>query len=48
MGHMGGLITPAPGADNTEPVFQIPAGLPSLKRGRLVKKDINNHDVGQY
>ena len=38
MGHMGGLINPAPGADNTEPVFQIPVGLPSLKRGRSVKK----------
>ena len=24
MGHMGGLINPAPGADNTQPVFQIP------------------------
>ena len=37
-GFMGGLITPAPGADNTEPVFQIPVGLPSLERGRRVKK----------
>ena len=38
-GHMGGLISPlAPGADNTEPVFQIPVGLPSLERGRHVKK----------
>ena len=38
MGHMDGLITPALGADNTEPVFQIPVGLPSLERGRRVKK----------
>ena len=36
MGH--GLINPATGADNTEPVFQIPVGLPSLERGRRVKK----------
>ena len=42
MGHMGGLINPRPGADNTEPVFQIPVGLPSLKRGRCVKKDISD------
>ena len=38
MGHMGGLINSAPGMDNTEPVFQIPVGLPSLERGRGVKK----------
>ena len=38
MGNMGGLINPAPGADNTEPVFQIPVGLPSLERGCRVKK----------
>ena len=37
MGHMGGLINPAPGVDNTEPVFQIPVGLPSLERGRHKK-----------
>ena len=30
------------GADNTEPVFQIPVGLPSLERGRHAKKkDMN-------
>ena len=38
MGLKGGLINPAPGTDNTEPVFQIPVGLPSLVRGRRVKK----------
>ena len=38
MGHMGGLINHAPGADNTEPVFQIPVGLPNLERGRRDKK----------
>ena len=38
MGHKGGLITPAPGADNTEPVFQIPVGHPNLERGRRVEK----------
>ena len=38
IGHMGGLINPAPGGDNTEPVFQIPVGLSSLERGRRVKK----------
>ena len=27
-----------PGADNTEPVFQIMVDLPSLERGRRVKK----------
>ena len=38
-GHMGGLINPlAPGVDNTELVFQIPVGLPSLERGRHDKK----------
>ena len=31
---MGGLKKPASGAENTEPVFQIPVGLPSLERGR--------------
>ena len=29
-GHKGGLTNPAPGADNAEPVFQTPMGLPSL------------------
>ena len=38
MGHMGSLINPALGEDNTEPLFQILVGLPSLKRGRRVKK----------
>ena len=38
MEHMGGLINPVPDADNTKPVFQIPVGLPSLERGRRVKK----------
>ena len=38
MGHTGSLINPAPGADNTEPVFQISVGLPSLERGLRVKK----------
>ena len=38
MGHMGGLINSRAGADNTEPVFQIPVGLPGLERGRRVKK----------
>ena len=33
MGHMGGLISP-----DTELFFQIPVGLPSLERGRRVKK----------
>ena len=40
---MGGLINPVPGADNTEQVFQIPVGLPSLERGRRVKKGIPTH-----
>ena len=40
MGHMGRLINPRPAADNTEPVFQIEVGLPSLVRGRRVKKKI--------
>ena len=39
MGHMGGLINPAPGAEDAEPVIQIPVGLPCLERGRLVKKN---------
>ena len=39
MWHMCCLKKPAPGADNTEPVFQIPAALPSIERGRRVKKD---------
>ena len=39
MGHKDGLKKPAPGADNTEPVFQIPVGLPSLERGCHVKKN---------
>ena len=30
VGHEGGLEIPAPGADNAEPVFQSPVGLPSL------------------
>ena len=30
----------APGAEDAEPVFQIPVSLPCLKRGRLVKKNI--------
>ena len=38
MGHKGGLITPAPGAENAEPVVQIPVGLPCLGRGRCNKK----------
>ena len=38
MGHMVSLINPAPGTDNTEPVIQIPVGLPGLERGRHVKK----------
>ena len=42
MGHTGGLINPAPGADNTEPVFQILVGLPNLERGRRVKKRKKN------
>ena len=40
MGHMGGLKKTRPEADNTEPVFQIPVGLPSLERGRHVKKNL--------
>ena len=35
---MGGLKKPRPGAENTEPVFQIPVGLPSLERGRRIQK----------
>ena len=38
MGRKGGLTNPAPGVDNTVLVFQIPVGLPSLGRGRRVKK----------
>ena len=30
--------TPAPGAEDAEPVSLIPVGLPCLKRGRLNKK----------
>ena len=42
MGHMSGLINPRPGgADNTELVFQIPVGLPSLERERRVKKRVD-------
>ena len=37
MGHMGGLINPRPGVDNTERFLQILLGLPSLERGRRVK-----------
>ena len=47
MGHMGGLINPAPGEDNTEQVFQIPVGLPSLERGRRVKKGKIEKTLGQ-
>ena len=35
---MGGPKKPAPGAENTEPVIQIPVGLLSLERGRRSKK----------
>ena len=41
MGRKGGLTTPAPGVDNTVPVFQIPVGLPSLgvsKKSMKVEK----------
>ena len=38
-GELRKVWTGAPGADNTEPVFQIPVGLPSLERGRRVKKN---------
>ena len=30
--------TPAPGAEDAEPVILIPVGLPCLERGRLHKK----------
>ena len=46
MRHKGGLKKTAPGADNSEPIFQIPVGLPSLVRGRRVKKIHNNILVG--
>ena len=38
MGHTCGLINPAPGAENAEPVLLIPVGLPCLKRGRLLQR----------
>ena len=40
VGHTGDLTNPRPGAEDAEPVIQIPVGLPCLKRGRLVKKNI--------
>ena len=38
-GHKGGKKT-APGADDTEPVIQVPVGLPCLERGRHAKKEV--------
>ena len=38
VGHTGGLTNPAPGAEDAEPVFLIPVGLPCLERGRHIKK----------
>ena len=36
--HGWSNIAPAPGAEDAEPVFLIPVGLPCLERGRLYKK----------
>ena len=38
---MGGLTNPRPGAEDAEPVFLIPVGLPCLERGRLYKKNLS-------
>ena len=38
MGHMGGLINPASGTDNTEQVFQIQVGLPKSNKRALCQK----------
>ena len=38
LGHTGGLITS--GAEDAEPVIQIPVGLPFFERERLVKKAV--------
>ena len=40
MGHLGGLINPRPGRGQYRAGFSIPVGLPSLERGRRVKKII--------
>ena len=47
MGHKGGLINPPPGAEDGEPVIQIPVGLPCLKRGHLEKKIKRNTKVSE-
>ena len=41
MEHTGGLITPSPGAEDAEPVIQIPVGLPCLE-GALSKNENNS------
>ena len=38
VGHTGGLTTPAPGAEDAEPVILIAVGLPCLERGRRLQK----------
>ena len=44
MGHTGGLINPAPGADNTEPVFSNTSGFPKpQKREPCQKKTGSTH-----
>ena len=47
MGHTGGIITSAPGAEDAEPVIQILVGLPCLERGCLVKRKIKAQNACQ-
>ena len=39
MGHTGGLTSPRPGADNTEPVFQYRWVSQASKEGGVSKKE---------
>ena len=45
VGHTGGLTNPASGAEDADPVFLIPVGLPGLKRGRLSQKRLKGQDL---
>ena len=38
LGHTGGLVNLAPGAEDAKPVIQTLVGFPCLERGRRVKK----------
>ena len=42
VGHTGGLKNPAPGAEDAEPVFLRPMGLPCFERGHLLQERSTN------